>query len=300
VLTAVRERLARQPARADVLAAVLGSWQAREAVPELLAALPYAGLQVTYALLQIGHDDPAALPHLHARLARFADPEAAQAIRRLTGDAQPLLDLLANALTRGKDLLRESRVDLDDLGPLLHPLLPAARARLTGEAASTYPQQESQILAARVVAATGDVPLALPTIRAVLAGGQTPARAAADLVADLALAGRDLPADLEPVLRERLDDRWSRVAAARALTRLGTPVAELTEPLVHGVTDYAGRFGLAAILELHAVDTIPHLEKLATTDKRLPATSAADDIVWADEQLVDRIHQTIAALSAPH
>jgi hypothetical protein len=88
------------------------------------------------------------------------------------------------------------------------------------------------------------------------------------------------------------------VAAARALARLGVPSAELTEPLVHGVTDYAGRYGLATILQLHAVETIPGIQKLVAGDTRLPVTSSADDIVWADEGLIEHIHTTIAALRA--
>jgi hypothetical protein len=291
VLAAVRERLAKEPARADVLAGVLGAWRAREATPDLVAALPYAGPQVTRALLEIGHDDPALRPHL----AHLDDLAAAQAIRRIDGDAQPLLNLLTAVLTGQRRLPAEARVDVDGLGPAL---LPAAREHLTGEAAPTYPQRETQILAARVAAAADDLALAHPTIRAVLVAGHTPARAAADLVAELALTHREAVADLEPQLRDRLDDRWSRVAAARALARLGTPVADLTEPLVNGVSDYAGRFGLDVILELRAIDTIPHLESLAAADRRLPIASIADNIVWADEQLVDRIHETIAALRA--
>ncbi|GAB3959468.1 hypothetical protein GCM10027614_79010 [Micromonospora vulcania] len=86
------------------------------------------------------------------------------------------------------------------------------------------------------------------------------------------------------------------MAASRALARLGVPTVDLTEPLLHGVTDYAGRYGLATILELRALETIPGLEKLAAGDNRLGATSFADDIVWADELLTGRIRTTIAAL----
>jgi hypothetical protein len=290
LLASVRERLAREPARADVLAPVLGGWQAAEALPELLAALPHAAAPATWALLQIGHADPAIVPYLRSRAEESGDPAAALAIRRITGDARPLLDILGAALSDGR------RVLVGDLGDPLLPLLPAARAKLTGEAAGTHPQRETQILAARMVATADGVAPILPTVRAVLAGGDTPARAAADLVADLAPAHRDALRDLEPLLRDRLHDRWSRVAAARALARLGVPTAHLTEPLVHGVTDYAGRYGLATILDLDAVETIPALENLTTGDNRLPVTSFADDIVWADERLVDRIHDTITAL----
>ncbi|MCW3819880.1 hypothetical protein ONA91_36130 [Micromonospora sp. DR5-3] len=173
---------------------------------------------------------------------------------------------------------------------------PPARAQLTGAAARTYPQREAQILAARVVATLDGVRPVLATVRAVLAAGQTPARSAADLVADLAPPHRDALSEFHQLLHDRLGDRWSRVAAARALARLGMPTANLTAPLVNGVTDYAGRYGLATILELRAVETIPGLEKLADGDDRLPVASSADDLVWADELLTERIRATIAAL----
>ncbi|MEU8284224.1 hypothetical protein AB0C01_07780 [Micromonospora sp. NPDC048905] len=296
VLAAVRQRLADEPARADVLAGVLGTWRAAEAVPELLAALPYEGPQVAWALLEIGHDDPAAVPHLRTRATQAGEPAAALAIRRISGDVQPLLGILDTALSGERRLWPGPQTFVDELGEELRPLLPAARDRLTGAAAGTHPQREAQMLAARMVATIDGVQPILTTVRAVLAGGHTPARAAADLVADLAPAHRDALTDLDPLLRNRLGDRWSRVAASRALARLGVPTVDLTEPLLHGVTDYAGRYGLATILELRAVETIPGLEKLAAGDNRLGATSFADDIVWADELLTGRIRTTIAAL----
>jgi hypothetical protein len=296
VVAVVRQRLAAEPARADVLAEVLATWRAMEAVPELLAALPYAGPEVTWALLQIGHDDPAAVPHLRTRAQQTGNPAAALAIRRITGDTQPLLDLLETVLSERRWLPCDRPTFVGDLGDVLCPLLPLARAQLTGAAARTHPAREAQMLAARMVATLDGVAPILPTLRAVLVGGETPARAAADLIADLAPAHHEALSTLEPLLRDRLGDEWSRVAAARALARLGVPTANLTQPLVNGVTDYAGRYGLATIVELHALDTIPGLQQLAAGDGRLRSIGAADTIVWADELLVQRIHATIAAL----
>ncbi|WP_432827962.1 hypothetical protein [Dactylosporangium sp. CA-092794] len=88
------------------------------------------------------------------------------------------------------------------------------------------------------------------------------------------------------------------MAAARALARLGTPVADLTDFLVRGVTGYAGRDGLVTILELRAVRTIPALEELIAADDRLPVPGSVDDVVWADELLAERIHATVALLRA--
>ncbi|WP_051167564.1 hypothetical protein [Actinoplanes sp. N902-109] len=329
-LAAVRAWLAAEPQRADVLAAVLGEWCAEQAVPELIAALPHAGPPVAAALVRLGHDLPEAEPILRDQ-ASNGDTAAALAVWRLTGDSAPVLQ----ALDRGGHRYGGSMAFVGQLGEALRPLLPAAREQLTGEAAPIFPHREIQILSARVVAAFDGVPAVLPTVRAVLSEGDTPARAAADLIADLAVDARaDLPVDAGvdvggaagavlggavvggaagavvggdgwsqlagcvPLLRERLGDRWCRVAAARALARLGVPVDELTEPLVEGVTDYAGRFGLAAIRELRATATIPHLRELLATDRRLQASSDADRLVWSDERLQQQIRETINELTA--
>lgn len=298
VLATIRERLAAEPARADVLAAVLGGWRATEAVPELVAALPHAGRQAAWALLEVGHDDPAAVPDLRAFAAQNGGAAAALAVHRMTGDAQPLLQILRNALTNKSHAQVGAEAMVTGPGDVLRPLLPLARARLTGAADSTHPQRQAQVLAARIVAALDGVPPVLPTLRAVLAGGNTPACSAAELVADLAPAHGEALAECEPLLRDRLGDRWNRLAAARALARLGVPVGDLTEALIRGVTDYGGRYGLATIRELRAVDTIPALEDLATSDERLPVTASADALVWSDEALVEGIRATIADLRA--
>lgn len=298
VLAAVRDRLVVDPTRADVLAGVIGQWgaEAVAAVPELLAAMPHAGPQVAGALLELGHDDPAALPHLRTLVAAAADPRAAMAIWRMTGDLEPILDTLRAALAQGWRAPYPPASFVSELGDALRPLLPTARGHLTGATARRYPERETQILAARLVAATGEPGAALPTVQAVLAAGHTPARAAADLVADLAEANPAAVAHLEPHLRHRLGDPWSRLAAARALARLGVPTARLAEPLVRGITDYGGRYAIAIILELRAVETIPALEELASRDDRLRLSGSADDIVWADELLLERIRQAIATL----
>jgi hypothetical protein len=50
------------------------------------------------------------------------------------------------------------------------------------------------------------------------------------------------------------------------------------------------------ILELRAVETIPALEALLSSDERFPPTAAADDLVWADELLQERTRSAITAL----
>ena len=298
VLAQVRIGLAHDPARADVLAGVVGQWgtDGMAAVPELLAAMPYAGPQVAGALLQVGHDDPAAVPYLRTLVAQTGDLPAAAAIWRMTGDPQPVLDGLDGIMSRGKQARFVSMSFVAGLDGALQPLLPAARVHLTGVAASTYPQRETQIVAARIVATVDGPEAVLPTVRAVLAAGDTPARAAADLIADLAPHHPAAMTALIPQLRHRLDDRWSRLAAARALAHLGVPTAELAEPLVAGIIDYGGRFAVPTILELRAVETIPALVGLAAQDERLGAAATADDVVWIDELLQERIRSAIPLL----
>lgn len=113
-----------------------------------------------------------------------------------------------------------------------------------------------------------------------LVAGDTAARHAADFLADLALTSPASVAHLEPQLRNRLGDRWSRLSAAKALARLGISTQELAEPHSCGITDYGGRFVLAINLELQAVETIPALDELLARDHRFGVGSSADDIVW--------------------
>jgi hypothetical protein len=133
----------------------------------------------------------------------------------------------------------------------------------------------------------------------VLAEGDAPARHAADLIADLAEESPASVAHLQQRLRDGLEDRWSRLSAARALARLGVPTAELARPLIRGISDYGGRFALEIILELRAVETLPALAELLSRDERCDVGNSADDTVWADEILQDQIRDTIARLRNP-
>jgi hypothetical protein len=304
VLTEIRRWLAAEPATANILAYTLIEWgeQATPAAPDLVVALPGAEPIVASALLAIGHDDPGMVRLLRSIVDDLGNLPAALAIRRITGDAAPLVDLLRGILAGQRTMFvpdAATMTALSELGDELAPLVPVAMLHLTGAAAATHPQRDVQTLAARIVAATGEPEAIKATLAAVLNGGHTPAHSAADLIADLAGRQPTVVADLVPALRQRLGDRWSRIASARALARLGTPVSELTTPLVEGVTDYAARFGIATIVELHAIDTIPALEALLATDRRFEATSFADDIVWADELLQDRVRAAVADLRRP-
>src|ERR1700755_262892 len=90
---------------------------------------------------------------------------------------------------------------------------------------------------------------------------------------------------------------WNRIfATAGALARLGVPPGELAEPLARGITDFAGRFALPIIVDLHAVETIPALADQLRRDDRSGVASSADDIIWADELLHARITDAVTRL----
>ncbi|WP_329243688.1 hypothetical protein OG417_46410 [Actinoallomurus sp. NBC_01490] len=300
----VRRRLAapagRDAATVSVLATVLGQWgsDSAPAVPELLAVLPHAGEAVSRALSRIGHAAPETEPYLRAFAERTGDLEAALDVWRMTGDARLPIEALNRLLTGERVQPPRDSPDLGDVGPHLLPLVPAARHHLTGAAAATYPQRDVQVLAARVLsAATGDPAPALPTVRAVLEAGGTSASGAAGLVTDLATTFRTGVGDLEPVLRGRLDDRWSTVAAARALWRLGTPPAELVAPLIAAIpAPYGGRGAVALLVDMGAVDAVADLDRLARRDERIVTSGIDDDIVWQDERLQDRLREAVVAL----
>jgi hypothetical protein len=280
-----------------LLAMVLGQWgpAAAGAAPELLALLPDAGGTAARALLQIGCQDPDMVPGLRALADKGGDVEAAMGVWQLTGDPRPL----AGALLTGDRVWVPPAVHtVTAVGRGLLPLVPAARARLAGTAASTYPERDIQVLAARVVsAAAGDPVPVIPTVLAVLAGAGPSARLAADLAADLATAWPATAAEFTPALRDLLDDPRATVAAARALWRLGTPPAELAAPLIAGITAPYGGLGVGPLLAaMHATDAITGLERLAGRDERIVISGSDDDLVWQDEMLRDEMRAAIADL----
>ena len=179
----------------------------------------------------LGHDDHAAVPQWRTRALEAGDLRAALAVRRLTGDRDVVPDALRAILAGNARVPWASMSVINELGDAPTPLLPVATAYPTGTAERLHPQRDKQVLAARVVAAVAGPEGVLPTVEGVLVAGDTPAHHTADLIADLAHASRAAVVHLEPQLRDRLDDRWSRLSAARALARLGVPTAELAEPL---------------------------------------------------------------------
>jgi hypothetical protein len=283
-----------------LLAAVLGRWgpDAAAAIPDLLGTMPHAGEAVALALLRIGHRAPEMAPFLRALAEHAGDVEAGKGVWWLTGDPQPLNGILHALMTGDRAQVPAAAHAVSEVGSGLLPLVPVAQARLTDVAARTYPQRDVQVLAARVVsAATGNPAPALPAVRAVLAGRGTSASRAADLAADLAATQPTTIWPLAPLLRDLLDDPWSRVAAARALWRLGTPPAELTAPLIAAIAGpYGGRGALPLLTDMQAVAAIADLQQLAERDERILTSGTDDDLVWQDEILQDQLRASITAL----
>ncbi|MEH0980795.1 HEAT repeat domain-containing protein [Micromonospora sp. CPCC 205556] len=297
VLAAARERLADggPPPLVAGLATLIGGWgsAAAAAAPELTAALPAAPAQVSAALAAIGVLPPAALPELRAA-ASAGDLTAGVALWRLAGAADPLVAAVEALLGKGRvgndrQLVRVAETAAEALAPLA----PTLRPYLTGVALPTYPERHVQVVAARIVhAATGETAAVLPTLRAVLAGGALPASAAAELAARLA------EPSLEPVLRELLADQWARVAAVRALWRLGVPPDELAPVLIRALDDeYGARGALPLLVEMDARSAVPALRDLAERDRRLVTSGIEHNTAWQDDQLRQELHRAVAVLT---
>jgi hypothetical protein len=301
LLAAVRQRLAALAAAGTSggeavagLAGLLHRWgpAAAAAQPELLAALPLAPVAAATALVAIGRATPATVPHLRAA-ALAGDIGAGVGLWQVAGDPAPLLAAVERALDAGGIRLAWQLTRAVPAGAVLGPVVARLRRYLTGAAAATHPQREVQVAAARIVwRRTGQATGVLPTVAAVLAGGDRPARAAAELAADLAE-----PA-LAPVLRERLPERWARVAAVRALWRLGEAAADLVPALVTAVeARYDVSDALALLVEMEAVAAVPDLVRLAERDERIVSPGIADDLVWIDERIQRDLRAAVTALT---
>jgi hypothetical protein len=207
----------------------------------------------------------------------------------------PLLGTVGRALDR--EVVWEPTIArLLDFGGHARPLLPRLGRFLTGEPARTFPGRHAQMAAATVVwRLTGEPGAVVPTVRAVLAGGETSAGAAARLAAEL--GGQARP--LLPLLRAALDDRWARVDAARALWRLGGDAGDLVEPLVAAAGECygGGEVAVDLLVAMRVTAALPRLRVLAEQDARVVTSGIHDDVVRHDERLQARLRQAIGQLA---
>ena len=308
LLAAVRERLVRVEGESmlaynerALLVWLLGCWgaAAAPAIPELVVALEHGWGTAPRALTAIGPAAAAARPALRA-VAGQGRVDAALAVWRLAHEPDPLLHAVGQAMDH--DSFCVSAIDqLLELGEHARPLLGSLRRFLTGTPARTLPAREAQMAAARVVwRLTADPDTGLPTVRAVLAAGDQPAARAARLAGELGSHARPLV----PLLREALDDHWVRVDAAHALWRLGGSAAELVAPLLAAVADgwvcVDGNEATALdlLIDMRAIQAIPHLRELAEQDARVVTAGSVDDIVRGDEALRARLVDAIERLAA--
>lgn len=308
LLAAVRERLVRVEGESmlaynerALLVWLLGCWgaAAAPAIPELVVALEHGWGTAPRALTAIGPAAAAARPALRA-VAGQGRVDAALAVWRLAHEPDPLLHAVGQAMDH--DSFCASAIDqLLELGEHARPLLGSLRRFLTGTPARTLPAREAQMAAARVVwRLTADPDTGLPTVRAVLAAGDQPAARAARLAGELGSHARPLV----PLLREALDDHWVRVDAAHALWRLGGSAAELVAPLLAAVADgwvcVDGNEATALdlLIDMRAIQAIPHLRELAEQDARVVTAGSVDDIVRGDEALRARLVDAIERLAA--
>ncbi|MFJ8577088.1 HEAT repeat domain-containing protein [Micromonospora sp. NPDC093277] len=294
VLAAARRHLAGadDPVLVTGLATLLERWgpAAAAAEPELVAALPVAPARVVAALAAIGAAPEPALPELRA-VAAGGDVLAGAALWRVGGEAAPLVAAVERQLDAGPDgddwRLRQAF----DAVPALGPLLPRLRSYLSGVALETEAERYAQLLAARaVLELADDADAVLPTVRAVLGSGWWAASAAADLVA------RFPDPAYEPVVREMLDESVTRVAAVRALWRLGVSPDDLAAVLVRAVEEGWTRGVLPLLVEMDARSALPALRDLAERDARVITGGVYVDTAWADEQLRCELREAVAVL----
>jgi hypothetical protein len=298
LLAAVRQRLANLPADAPfdiarlragdrpvsraaerrALVELLASWgpAAAPAVPELIAVLPEDEATVAQALVAIGATSAVPALRAHGGLA------AATAVWRLTGDAEPAVDLLDDL-----DMVEL----IADLGA--RRLLPRMLARLAdGPGVGQYDQSRHIALARLVWQWTGDASAALAAAQAVMADGWPAPRAeAADLAAEL---GDPAAVDmLRAVLTEH--DKWARLLAARALWRHTgeAEIATLTDIVTSRPNDQVLRAALAALTEVGAAAAAPTLRALADQDAPVVYYGAQDNVAALDEAVRAAILATV-------
>ncbi|SEN23226.1 hypothetical protein [Nonomuraea pusilla] len=283
------------------LTRLLHHWgpDAADAVPELVALIPYDRWWAVRALAAIGPAASAAAP----ALTRVRDdPEAswphrlrcAEALAAITGDVAQVSACVAEAAAGGEPVPAAHTALRHGLP--LDGLLPALRDLATAAPGDDPSVMRVRIEAARLLLRAGETRAPLSAVTDALDSGRHTADAAE-------LAGLIGPAaaDLVPKLRGLLDDRHDFTAAALALLR----VTGETAPLVaaarrHLRTAGAGTWLVEALRELgaNAAPLLPELRELAYGDAALPGSATYGRQARQDDEERRRLLTVLAAWDA--
>jgi hypothetical protein len=288
LLAAVRARFVAGPTHNERihLVTLLGTWgpAALPALPDVLASFDQADRVAPAALAAIAPDAPEVREILAGAEHNL---RAAQALRGLTGDPEPLVRAVAANLPDADAIAL-----LAEVGDAARPLLPRLTDLVAADA-ETRPARAARIAAAMAHwSLAHDTAAVLPAVTAVLRGGDAPARAAAEFAAELGAES------LVPALTDLLTDRWAGVAAAMALWRL-TGRAE-TGPAVRALAEGWPRpdDAVTALLAIRATSTADFLHELAERDERLVLYGAGHHYIAEDERLRARLREAVVMLRA--
>ncbi|MFF5726962.1 hypothetical protein [[Kitasatospora] papulosa] len=321
LLAAVRARLAetgelggQEPYR---FAALLESWSgASSALPEVLGALGKFPQQMTRALAAVRTpEDRAAVGEALHREARSGRPEgrlgAAKALYELTGEAEPLVTVLAERLEDGAPHgTREAASLAAGLGPRAAVLLPVLSAAVSDPAADrTTPELDADIAVAEALwQIAGRAEEAVELLRAPLSGAgpswmRWTVSRAARVAAQLGDEGRPLTEALRRLLPEPHQTPVAVLAlCAVAPETLDGPVT--AGLLLDSVEQDADPFtALDALVELGpAALTGGHrrrLTDLAERDLRVTASRVEGATASADERFQERAREVLRVLREP-
>ncbi|WP_406109867.1 hypothetical protein [Kitasatospora purpeofusca] len=320
LLAAVRTRLSRPEALSGnepwQLTNLLAGWAsaAAPALPELCALLPHHPAQAARAITSLARDGaPSERARAVAALRAAAEQgtlPAARALNDLTGDAAPLLRLLAPELRENATRRRHAAATAGELGPRAATLAPALRAVLRGPDAGTTPALDADSAIAEALwRITGDAGEAVAVLDAVFrraaanSWSQWSLARAARVAALLGPAGRPLTSHLEAALA----DPRPAPAAVTALLVVAEP-ASLDRPALAEVALAAAETGADPQGACDALDALgaatltdqqlARLTVLAHGDSRTVRSGVEDRIIAQDEAFRQRAQALLSTARA--
>ncbi|MDF6017960.1 hypothetical protein [Streptomyces sp. JH34] len=316
LLAAVRARLAEPDALGGQepyrYAALLESWgsEASSALPEVLSALGRFPQQMTRALAAVcAPGNRAEAGDALRRAARSGQPEgrlgAARTLYELTGDAEPVLALLAERLEDGDAHgTREAASIAAGLGPRAAVLLPALSAAVGDPAADrTVPRFDAGIAVAEALwRIAGRAEESVPLLRGALsATGPDWMRWTVSRAARVAVQLGDEGRPLTEELLRLLPDPHQTPVVVRALCAVAPETLDGPEAagllLASAEMDADPFTALDALLGLGpAAMTAEHrrrLTELAERDPRVTASAVEGATASADERFQERAREVL-------